>query len=249
MEWPIGYGYSRGYTDRITLRYSISERDAYDHGGCIEVYGGVANTYIYNNVVYYIPERNAGADVAEGEGGCLTTDKWGKSGVPDIQVYNNIFVADKSQSQNPNAVGYLVRHASGTITANNNLYWTIGTMPLYYVSRKTGDFAWWQSKGYDANGLNANPQFAGPFGGGDAAYALQALTPCPPLPGARERGRLTAIERAARAWGEGSAARRGPVATLPIPRLTPPLRRAILPSCRLSVAGCRLPRLPHCSLR
>jgi hypothetical protein len=177
MEWPIGYGYSRGYTDRITLRYSISERDAYDHGACIEVYGGVANTYIYNNVVYYIPERSAGANVAEAEGACLATDKWGKSGVPDIKVYNNIFVADKGQSQNPNAVGYLVRHASGTITANNNLYWTIGTTPLYYVSRKTGDFAWWQSKGYDANGLNANPQFTGPFGGGDTAYALQPGSP------------------------------------------------------------------------
>lgn len=80
MTWPIGYGYSRGVSQKQTLRYCISERDASKNGAGIECFGG-CDAWIYNNVVYYVPERDLGSTMAEGEGACLSTDKWGSQEV------------------------------------------------------------------------------------------------------------------------------------------------------------------------
>ncbi len=177
MEWPIGYGFSRGYTDRITLRYSISENDATDHGGVITFFGGVANTYVYNNTIWFVPERNADTPVVDGPGGCVTTSKWGKSGSPVVTFRNNIFICDKSASQNPNAVAYLIHHAAGTLNMDYNDYWTVGTTPLFFVMGKTGNWTWYRGKGYEAHGWNVNPMITGAFGSGEAAYHLAAGSP------------------------------------------------------------------------
>ncbi len=177
MEWPIGYGFQRGYTFRITLRYSISEHDATDHGAPIEFFGGTEQTSVYNNTIYYIPERSAGSPVFDAEGGCVGSSKWGKSGVPTATFRNNIFICDKSQSQNPNAVGYLVHNDSGVLDFDYNCYWAIGT-PVQFFWSGAQTWTQWQAAGRDAHGFVANPLFTGAFGGGEAAYHLQSGSPC-----------------------------------------------------------------------
>ena len=92
MSWPVGFGYSRGESHNIQMRYNVSERDGKKLGGGISVFGGVAPAVIYNNVVYYEPARLAGTPMFNGEGGALTTSIFGKSGKPDLRVYNNIFI-------------------------------------------------------------------------------------------------------------------------------------------------------------
>lgn len=176
MTWPIGYGFKRGVSHNQTLRYCISERDASKNGAGIEVFGG-ADAWIYNNIVYYIPERSAGSEMAEGEGACLSTDKWGKSGTPVVRAYNNIFICDKTKSQNQNAVSYLIRHQAGTLTANNNLYYRVEGGVLFNVGSDITTWQGWQTAGYDAQGMNANPLLFA-LGTGPSGYMLQAGSPC-----------------------------------------------------------------------
>ncbi|MGE5530357.1 MAG: right-handed parallel beta-helix repeat-containing protein [Patescibacteria group bacterium] len=178
MTWPIGYGFPRGVSYRQTVRYCISERDATKNGGCIENFGG-SDAWMYNNVVYYIPERSAGSEMAEGEGGCLTSSKWGKSSTPVMRSFNNIFICDKTQSQNQNAVSYLVRHTAGTLTSDYNCYYRVeGGVLFFNAGKQVTTWSAWQSKGYDAHGINANPMLVNMGGGSAASYMLQAGSPC-----------------------------------------------------------------------
>ncbi|MGE5528006.1 MAG: right-handed parallel beta-helix repeat-containing protein [Patescibacteria group bacterium] len=178
MTWPIGYGFQRGFSYRQTLRYFVSEHDATKNGAGIENFGG-SDAWMYNNVVYYIPERSAGSEMAEGEGACLSSSKWGKSGAPVMRSYNNIFICDKTRSQNQNAVSYLVRHTAGTLTSDYNCYYRVeGGVLFLNAGKQVTTWSAWQSKGYDAHGINANPMVVAMGGGSAASYMLQAGSPC-----------------------------------------------------------------------
>ncbi|MGE5527803.1 MAG: discoidin domain-containing protein [Patescibacteria group bacterium] len=177
MTWPIGYGYPRGVSYRQTMRYCISERDATENAGSIAVFGG-ADCWMYNNVLYYVPERSAGSDRFEGEGACLTSSKWGKSGTPVMRSFNNIFICDKTQSRNQNAVSYLVRHTAGTLTSDYNCYYRVEGGVQFLTGSAINTWAAWQAAGYDAHGMNQNPMVAAIGGGSAASYMLQAGSPC-----------------------------------------------------------------------
>src|SRR5207237_9319266 len=62
--------------------------------GGITLFGGAAPAVIYNNTIYYEPDRLAGTAMFNGEGGPVTTSIFGKSGKPDARFYNNIFIAN-----------------------------------------------------------------------------------------------------------------------------------------------------------
>ena len=184
VSWPVGYGYSRGESHNAQMRYNISERDGKKLAGGITVFGGVAPLVIYNNVVYYEPDRLAGTAMFNGEGGPLTTSIWGKSGKPDMRTYNNIFITNGRT--NPAAVSNnLWTDGSGTFHYNNNLWWRVeGGVRFQWGNSAISTWPAWQANGYDANGFNANPLVHGVPGAGPTAYFLAAGSP------AIDRGRL-----------------------------------------------------------
>ena len=61
MQWPIGYGFQRGYSHNIHMRYNIGERDAKKLAGAIKIFGGPNPVFIHNNTIYYEPNRLARA--------------------------------------------------------------------------------------------------------------------------------------------------------------------------------------------
>lgn len=103
----------------------------------------------------------------------------GKSGSPVVRVYNNIFIADKTKSQNQNAVSYLIRQVGGgTNTFDYNCYYQVsGGVNFYWGTTAINSWSDWQAKGLDMNGKNANP-LLGALGGGPSGYQLQAGSPC-----------------------------------------------------------------------
>lgn len=177
LTWPIGFGYSRGISENIQMRYNVSERDGRKLAGGITVFGGVAPAVIHNNVVYYEPDRLAGTDMFNGEGAPLTTSIFGKSGKPDLRVYNNIFITDGRR--NPSAVrNNLWSDGAGTFTFNNNVWWRVeGGVRFQWGGSAITTWSGWQSSGSDLNGLNADPRVAGPLGGGPSAYILAQASP------------------------------------------------------------------------
>lgn len=177
VSWPVGYGYSRGESHNLQMRYNLSERDGKKLAGGITVFGGVAPLVIYNNTIYYEPDRLAGSVMFNGEGGALTTSIWGKSGKPDVRAYNNIFIANGRA--NPAAIcNNLWTDGAGTFTLDNNLWWRVeGGVRFQWGNAALNSWDAWLANGFDANGLNAHPQLAGPWGGGPAAYFLSAISP------------------------------------------------------------------------
>jgi Right handed beta helix region len=177
LTWPIGYGYARGVSHNIQMRYNISERDAKVLACPITVFGGVLPGVIYNNTIYYEPNRLAGSVMFQAEGGAFCSSIWGKSGNPTVHIYNNIFINNGTVT--PNAVSNLVwTDAKGTFFFNNNL-WYRAEGGLRFLWGRTAITTWsgWQAKGFDAQGYNANPLITGAFGGGPNAYLLQAGSP------------------------------------------------------------------------
>ena len=177
MTWPIGYGYSRGVSHNIQMRYNISERDAKKLACPITVFGGVLPAVIYNNTIYYEPDRLAGSAMFQAEGGALCSSIWGKSGNPTVHVYNNIFISNGTV--NPSAVSNLVwTDAKGIFYFNNNLWYRVEGGLRFQWSGRTTITTWsgWQAKGFDAQGYNTNPLIVGPWGGGPNAYLLQATS-------------------------------------------------------------------------
>jgi hypothetical protein len=57
MQWPIGFGYQRGDSHDMHVRYNIGERDAKKLAGAIEIFGGPNPVFIHNNTIYYEPDR------------------------------------------------------------------------------------------------------------------------------------------------------------------------------------------------
>jgi len=177
MTWPIGYGYSRGVSHNIQMRYNISERDAKKLACPITIFGGVLPAVIYNNTIYYEPNRLAGSAMFQAEGGAICSSIWGKSGNPTAHIYNNIVITNGTV--NPSAVSNLVwTDAKGTFYFNNNLWYRVeGGLRFQWGSRAaTTTWSGWQANGFDAQGYNTNPLIAGPWGGGPNAYLLQAAS-------------------------------------------------------------------------
>jgi hypothetical protein len=178
LTWPIGYGYARGVSHNIQMRYNISERDAKKLACPITVFGGVLPGVIYNNTIYYEPDRLAGSVMFQAEGGAFCSSIWGKSGNPTVHVYNNIFI--NNGTVNPSAVSNLAwTDAKGTFFFNNNLWYRVEGGLRFLWGGRTPITTWsgWQAKGFDAQGYNANPLVTGALGSGPNAYLLQAGSP------------------------------------------------------------------------
>ena len=197
LSWPVGYGYSRGESHNIQMRYNVSERDGKKLGGGISVFGGVAPGVIYNNVIYYEPDRLAGTDMFNGEGGALTTSIFGKSGKPDLRVYNNAFITNGRT--NPAATSnHLWTDGAGTFTFDNNIWWRVeGGSRFQWANSAITAWGEWQADGFDANGFNQDPVVAGVLGRGPWAYCPAAGSP------ARDHGR--AVTDALRGMGTQDA--------------------------------------------
>ena len=184
LSWPVGYGYSRGESHNVQMRYNISERDGKKLGGGITVFGGVSPLVIYNNLIYYEPDRLAGTVMFNGEGGAITTSIFGKSGRPDLRAYNNIFITNGRT--NPVAVSNnLWTDGAGIFTFDNNVWWRVeGGTRFQWANSPITSWDGWRANGFDPNSFNMNPMVAGPFGSGPRAYYLAAGSP------ARDRGRV-----------------------------------------------------------
>jgi hypothetical protein len=197
LSWPIGFGYERGVSHNLQMRYNLSERDGKKLAGGITVFGGVSPAVICNNTVYYEPDRLAGTEMFNGEGGAVTTSVFGKSGKPDLRVYNNLFIVNGRN--NPAAASNgLWSDGVGTFTFDNNLWWRAeGGLRFQWGGTVVNSWSAWQAEGFDANGVNADPLVVGPLGGGPGAYRLTAGSP------AIDRGRV--VTEALRGMGPQDA--------------------------------------------
>jgi hypothetical protein len=176
MTWPIGYGYSRGVSHNIQMRYNISERDAKKLACPITIFGGVQPAVIYNNTIYYEPDRPAGSPMFQEEGGAICSSIWGKSGTPNAYIYNNVFI--NNGTVNPSAVSNNAwGDNKGTFTFNHNIWYRLEGGVRFDWGGAINTWSAWQAKGYDAQGFNINPLVVGPLGGGPNAYKLQASSP------------------------------------------------------------------------
>jgi len=177
VSWPIGFGYSRGESHNAQMRYNLSERDGKKLAGGISVFGGVAPLVVYNNTIYYEPDRLAGTEMFNGEGGPLTTSIWGKSGKPDLRTYNNLFITNGKT--NAAAVSNnLWTDGAGTFTFDNNLWWRVeGGVRFDWNGSAITTWSAWQRNGYDSAGLNSDPRLAGSLGTGPSAYLMSSASP------------------------------------------------------------------------
>jgi hypothetical protein len=177
VSWPVGYGYSRGASHNAVICYNVSERDGKKLAGGITVFGGVAPLTIHNNTIYYEPDRLAGTDMFNGEGGALTTSIFGKSGKPDVRVYNNVFVINGRT--NTSAVSNMLwTDGAGTFTFHNNIWWRLeGGMRFDWNGAALTSWGAWQANGFDADGYNMNPAFTGGFGRGPSDCQLLPDSP------------------------------------------------------------------------
>ena len=177
LSWPVGFGYSRGESHNIQMRYNISERDGKKLAGGITLFGGVSPAVIYNNVVYYEPDRLAGTPMFNGEGGVITTSIYGKSGKPDVRTYNNMFITN-GRTNPAAASNNLWTDGSGTFTFDNNIWWRVeGGIRFQWGGSAITSWSGWQAKAFDPNGLNQDPMIAGLPGSGPRAYNVAAASP------------------------------------------------------------------------
>jgi len=184
VSWPVGYGFSRGESHNALMRYNVSERDGKKLAGGITVFGGVAPLLIYNNTIYYEPDRQAGTVMFNGEGGALTTSIFGKSGKPDLRAYNNVFITNGRTNPAATSNG-LWTDGAGTFTFDQNLWWHVeGGVRFQFGNSAITSWGNWQAGGFDPAGLNADPRLQGPLGNGPGACILLAASP------AIDRGRV-----------------------------------------------------------
>jgi hypothetical protein len=177
LSWPVGFGYERGDSHNIQMRYNISERDGKKLGGGITIFGGVSSLVIYNNVTYYEAARAAGTEMFNGEGGALTSSIWGKSGQPDARIYNNVFITN-GRTNAAAVSNNLWTDGAGTFTFNNNIWWRVeGGVRFQWGGSAIGSWANWRAQGFDAQGFNGDPLVAGTFGAGPEAYQLRTGSP------------------------------------------------------------------------
>jgi hypothetical protein len=177
LTWPIGFGYDRGVSRNVQMRYNISERDGKKLGGGITIFGGVSPVVIYNNLVYYESARSIGTEMFNGEGGALTSSIWGKSGQPDARIFNNIFIVN-GRTNPAAASNNLWTDGAGTFTFNNNVWWRVeGGVRFQWGGSVASSWANWQALGFDAQSFNVDPLIAGAPGAGPNAYQLRTGSP------------------------------------------------------------------------
>jgi len=130
----------------------------------------VAPAVIYNNIIYYEPNRLAGTVMFNGEGGPVTTSIFGKSGKPDARFYNNIFITNGRM--NPAAVANNIwSDGAGIFTFENNIWWRVeGGVRFDWAGTAITSWSGWQANGFDSLSLNVDPELIGPLGTGPAAY-------------------------------------------------------------------------------
>ena len=144
LSYPVGFGFDRGTSHNIHMRYNLGERDGKKLAGGITIFGGVTPAFIYNNTIYYEPNRWAGTPMFNGEGGPVTSSIFGKSGRPDARFYNNLFIVNGRT--NPATVANLLwSDGSGTFTFDNNLWWHV--MRVSDFNGEFSDHLWsaWQA--------------------------------------------------------------------------------------------------------
>jgi hypothetical protein len=177
LSWPIGFGYSRGESHNVQMRYNISERDGKKLAGGITIFGGVDPVVIYNNTIYYEPDRLAGTVMFNGEGGPLTTSIFGKSGKPNAKIFNNVFITD-GRTNTAAVSNNLWTDGDGTFAFDNNIWWGVeGGLRFQWGGSPITTWSGWRANGFDASGSNANPVVSGPWGGAPGAYRLLAGSP------------------------------------------------------------------------
>jgi hypothetical protein len=176
-SWPVGFGYSRGISHNVQMRYNVGERDGKKLSGGITVFGGVSPLVIYNNTIYYEADRLAGSAMFQGEGAPLTTLVWGKSGKPDVRVYNNIFITNGRKT--PRAVSNnLWTDGVGIFTFDNNLWYRVeGGLRFQWAKKIITSWNGWRGQGFDPYGVNADPLVVGSLGEGPSAYLLSSSSP------------------------------------------------------------------------
>jgi len=115
---------------RSPAPYNLSERDGKKLAGGITIFGGVAPAVIYNNMIYYEPDRLAGSVMFNGEGGAVTSSIFGKSGRPEARFYNNILLTNFVRTERVGSVGR-PRHRCGGFVGQrgmlNRRCWTTRT--------------------------------------------------------------------------------------------------------------------------
>jgi len=177
LSWPIGFGYARGESHHVQMRYNVSERDGRKLAGGITIFGGVDPVVIYNNTIYYEPGRPAGTVMFNGEGGPLTSSIFGKSGKPNAKIFNNVFVTN-GRSNATAVSNNLWTDGAGTFAFDNNLWWRVeGGLRFQWGGSAVTTWRDWSAQGFDASGSNAHPLVAGAWGGGPGAYRLLAGSP------------------------------------------------------------------------
>ena len=177
LSYPVGFGYERGDSHNIHVRHNLSERDGKKLAGGVTIFGGVFPAVVHNNTIYYEPDRLAGTDMFNGEGGAITTSIWGKSGKPDARFYNNIFVTN-GRNNSSAVANNAWSDGAGTFTFNNNLWWRVdGGVRFDWGGAAIASWGSWQGGGFDSNGLNADPRVRGPLGGGPDAFHPGAASP------------------------------------------------------------------------
>ena len=177
LSWPVGFGYDRGTSRNVQMRYNVSERDGKKLGGGITIFGGVSPAVIYNNIIYYEPARSAGTEMFNGEGGALTSSIFGKSGQPDARIYNNIFIIN-GRTNLAVTSNNLWTDGAGTFTFDNNIWWRVeGGVRFQWGGSVAASWANWRAMGFDAQSFNADPLVAGAFGTGPNSYQLRTGSP------------------------------------------------------------------------
>jgi hypothetical protein len=114
---------------------------------------GTANNYwnIYHNTVV--------VDFPSGTSASAARTLFVSAAQADMNIKNNIFYLDRGGS--PQHLAYLTSGMPASSSVDHNVYYSPNTNAGYYSSSALTDFAAWQNAGFDANGLEFNPQFLG----------------------------------------------------------------------------------------
>jgi hypothetical protein len=144
-----------GNANDVTLdsvvRYNICSNDVRDGSqgaGAIVIFiwsgGGIRNTFIYNNTIFYNPANAAPA---------ISIGSRGDIGIKNTNIFNNIIY-----STSPN----LIRAFSppGQLHMDHNLYWYVDSGEPYFSlngSTYTGFSAWQTGSGLDVHSLYIDP--------------------------------------------------------------------------------------------
>jgi hypothetical protein len=168
-------GNANDVTRDSVVRYNICSNDVRDGSqgaGAIVLYiwagGGIRNTFIYNNTIYYNP-ANAAPAISMGSRG-------------DIGIVNTIIANNIIYSTSPNLVK--VFSPPDQLSLDHNLYWYLGPGEPKFILNSTTytSFSTWQTgSGQDVHSLFAAPLLIDPsyhgIGFPTTSFRLQTGSP------------------------------------------------------------------------